>query len=265
MDINGKIALVTGASSGIGQALAKELLSRGAYCVLASRRMDRLNQIAGNWTNSHPAWRDHICAVALDVRDESSCKNAAQTVIKKWGKLHILVNNAGYGVMGPLPATPVGEAQKLFDTNFFGACRMTNAALPFLREARQSYVVMVSSIAALNGVPWMGYYCASKAAMNSYAETLQVEERRFGLRVLVVMPGPTESAFSSNSQYFGIPQVPRVRIKVTSEDVAVLVCRALRSNRASIITGAQAKFLVYGRRALKPCVDRFLSALAGPW
>lgn len=268
MQLANKVALITGASSGIGKAIAYELLKRGAFCAIASRNQAKLETIALEWVKENELYRDRLLVLPLDVTKEDQCQQAVKDVISRWGRLEILVNNAGYGVYGPVEKTSLEEVRALFDTNFFGACAMTHAAIAELKKSKNSFIVMVSSVAGKMAVPWMGYYCASKFAMNALADSLRPELLPYGARVLVVMPGPVKTAFRENARSVtGINFAPSFfgGEGHSAEDIARATCRAMEKNKREIIVGIKNKTLIYARNAFAPIADRLMARLLGPW
>jgi NAD(P)-dependent dehydrogenase (short-subunit alcohol dehydrogenase family) len=179
--------LVTGASGGIGRAVAEELHRRGFSVVAAARRLDSLDGL--------------LCArkVELDVTSDTSVRNAVAAA----GSIGILVNNAGIGSGGPAEHLPLEETVRQMDTNFFGVVRLTRAVLPQMRRRASGTIVNISSMSAK--IPWLfaGSYAASKAAVDSYSEALRFEVAPFGIRVLVVEPGKIATDFGPRFQMHG--------------------------------------------------------------
>lgn len=183
------VALVTGASSGIGQATAKLLAARGLH-VFGTCHIPEHCHANGSFDIVH-----------LDVTQEASVAVCVRAVLDQVGRLDVLVNNAGYGIIGPLEETTPAEAEALFAVNFFGLHRMCRAVLPALREQGGGLIVNVSSAAAFLGVPYEGLYCASKFAVEGYTEALRVEVRPFGVRVALVEPGLIRTGFRDNAHW----------------------------------------------------------------
>jgi NAD(P)-dependent dehydrogenase (short-subunit alcohol dehydrogenase family) len=179
--------LVTGASSGIGRAVAEELHRRGYRVVAAARRLDSLDGLE--------------CAskVELDVTSDTSVRDAVAAA----GPFGILVNNAGIGAGGPAEHLPVAETIRQMDTNFFGVVRLTKAVLPQMRRQASGTIVNISSMSAK--IPWLfgGSYAASKAAVDSYSQALRFELAPFGIRVLLVEPGKIATDFGSRFRVYG--------------------------------------------------------------
>src|SRR5437588_7395048 len=170
------VALVTGVSSGIGNATARTLIGRG-YRVFGTARSE---------SSPMPA---RVERVLLDVRDGASIEAGVREVLTKAGRIDLLVNNAGGGMVGAIEETSLEQAQRLFDVNFFGAVRMTQAVLPAMRAQRSGRIVFISSIVGFLPAPFMGFYAASKHALEGLAESLDHETRTLGIRAALVEPG----------------------------------------------------------------------------
>jgi NAD(P)-dependent dehydrogenase (short-subunit alcohol dehydrogenase family) len=184
-----KIALVTGVSSGIGREIAHLLAERGAHVFGSARNPKSASRICG------------VDLVGMDVTDDTSVNAAVQSIVQKAGPVQLLVNNAGYSLMGALEETSVDEARQQFETNLFGVLRVTNAILPAMRQQGFGRIVNVSSVLGFLPAPYMGAYAASKHAVEGYTETLDHELRRFGVRALLVEPAYTKTNIKGNSKF----------------------------------------------------------------
>lgn len=171
-----KTILITGASSGIGLATANALAARGHRVFGTSRQPERA-QVAG------------FELLKLDVCNDESVSACVEAVMQRVENLDVLVNNAGHGMVGYLEETTVEDAKAIFETNFFGVLRMTNAVLPHMRARRSGHIINVSSLAGLVAVPTEGMYSATKFALEGYSEALWREVKRFNIRVSLVEPG----------------------------------------------------------------------------
>jgi NAD(P)-dependent dehydrogenase (short-subunit alcohol dehydrogenase family) len=176
---NLKVVLVTGASSGIGQAIARHLAARGWRVFGTSR------QPANGF--------DGVDMLAMDVDNDDSVTRAVAAIVEKTARLDAVVNNAGWALMGPIEDTPIAEARAQMETNFFGVLRVCRAALPIMRERRAGHIVNIGSLGGIFGMPFSGIYSASKFAVEGLSESLRLETRRFGIRVVVIEPGDTRS------------------------------------------------------------------------
>jgi NAD(P)-dependent dehydrogenase (short-subunit alcohol dehydrogenase family) len=181
------VVLITGTSSGIGQAIAGAFVAKGFEVFGTSRNPQRTEPIAG------------VELLALDVSDAASVTAAVSTVIERAGRIDVLVNNAGVGVFGAAEESSIAQAQELFDTNFFGLLRVTNAVLPHLRAQRSGRIINIGSVLGFLPAPYGALYAASKHAVEGYSESLDHETREFGVRVSVVEPGYTDTAFDANA------------------------------------------------------------------
>jgi NAD(P)-dependent dehydrogenase (short-subunit alcohol dehydrogenase family) len=187
-----KVALVTGVSSGIGRAIAG-LLPRSGFRVFGTAR--------GNGVVKRGL--EDVELVHVDVRDEKSVHSCVETVVEKAGRVDALINNAGYTLIGSLEETTIDEAKQVFETNFFGAFRMTQAVLRFMRERRSGRIINIGSVVGFVPAPYQGIYCATKHALEGYSESLDHEVRQFGIRVSVIEPGFTRTNIAQNSQVVG--------------------------------------------------------------
>ena len=175
--------LITGCSSGFGRAAATELTKRGHDVVATARRCETLDDL------------DVAARLALDVDDTASVRAAVGAA----GPLDALVNNAGFGIVGPVESVSLDDARRCMDTNLFGAARLIQAVLPGLRARGGGTIVNVSSIAGRVGAPLSGYYSATKWALEGLSESLHFEVGHFGIRVRIVEPGGFETAFDANA------------------------------------------------------------------
>jgi NAD(P)-dependent dehydrogenase (short-subunit alcohol dehydrogenase family) len=183
----GRVALVTGASSGIGEAAAHALAGAGFTVYGTSRKA-----AAGEE-------RDGVVFLPLDVTNDASVAGTVREVLDRSGRIDVLVNNAGFGVSGAAEESSIDQARTVFETNVFGAMRMARAVLPHMREQGSGRIINVSSIVGLIPVPFMALYTASKHAIEGYSESLDHEVREHGVRVLLVEPAFTKTAFDANS------------------------------------------------------------------
>jgi NAD(P)-dependent dehydrogenase (short-subunit alcohol dehydrogenase family) len=181
-----KVAVVTGVSSGIGRATAAELARRG-FRVFGTVRSLQAEQLPGV---------EHI---VLDVRDDASVERGVAEILSKAGRIDVLVNNAGSSIVGAIEETDTAQARDLFDVNFFGAVRATRAVLPTMRAQRAGRVAFVSSVVGFLPAPFMGFYAASKHAVEGYAESLDHEVRSLGIRAILIEPGFMKTRLDKNS------------------------------------------------------------------
>jgi NAD(P)-dependent dehydrogenase (short-subunit alcohol dehydrogenase family) len=181
------VALVTGASSGIGRAAALALVNAGFTVVGTSRNPANAAAPAG------------VTFFDLDVASDESVHSLVDQVLERFGRIDVLVNNAGVGAAGAAEESSIGQARDVFDVNVFGVIRMTNAVLPHMRAQGGGRIVNVSSVLGLIPAPFMAIYAATKHAIEGYSESVDHEVREYGVRVLLVEPGYTITGFEANS------------------------------------------------------------------
>ncbi|MDX3450939.1 oxidoreductase [Streptomyces sp. ME02-8801-2C] len=181
------VALVTGASSGIGRVTASALVAAGFDVVGTGRDTSRVTPLGG------------VTFLDLDVTSDASVTGVVQQVIARFGRIDVLVNNAGVGSTGAAEETSVAQAQSVFDTNVFGVVRLVKEVLPHMRAARRGRIVNISSVLGFIPQPYMAAYAASKHAVEGYTESLDHEVRDHGVRALIVEPAYTRTGFEANS------------------------------------------------------------------
>jgi len=178
---NRGVALVTGASSGIGKATA-EALAHNGYRVFGTSR--RIVEVGPN-----------VSMLVGDVTEDASVAQLVSQVLTQAGRIDLLVNNAGVGLFGGAEESSIAQAKSLFEVNFFGLVRMTNAVLPSMRENGSGHIVNISSVLGFLPAPYSAYYAATKHAVEGYSESLDHESRAFGIRVTLIQPAFTKSSF----------------------------------------------------------------------
>jgi NAD(P)-dependent dehydrogenase (short-subunit alcohol dehydrogenase family) len=219
-----KVALVTGVSSGIGEATTRAL-ARDGYRVFGTVR------------SPNAVVPEGVERVSLDVRDEASITAGVASVLSRAGRIDALVNNAGATIVGAIEETDTAQAQALFDVNFFGAARVTRAVLPTMRAQRSGRVVFVSSVVGFVPAPFMGFYAASKHALEGYSESLDHEVRALGIRAILIEPGYMKTRFDKNAtsaartivDYTGARErvAARINANVESGDDPAVVAEAI--------------------------------------
>lgn len=252
MTIHKPVALVTGASSGIGEAIAKTLVAAGYQVYGTSRRGTRAD---------HQTY----AMLALDVTDDASVEAAVAQLLRLEGRIDLLVNNAGFG-LAPAAAeeSSIEQAKAIFDTNFLGIVRMTRAVVPHMRRQGVGRIINIGSILGVVSVPYVALYVASKHAVGGYSQALDHELRTHGVRVVVIEPGYTKTAFESNSLEADakLDLYEEIRVKVTKvvnqamataegpDVVADVVLKAARADRPKLryTAGKAAAQLQFMRR-----------------
>jgi NAD(P)-dependent dehydrogenase (short-subunit alcohol dehydrogenase family) len=188
---NKKVWFVTGASKGLGLSLVKKLLAEGYRVAATSRNQNDLSKAVDNHS-------DQFLPLAVDIKDEGSVQEAIEKTVSTFGKIDVVVNNAGYGLLGGLEELTDEEARDNFEVNVFGSLNVIRKVLPYLREQQSGHILNISSIGGFTGAfPGGGIYCATKFAVNGFSETLWAEVKPFGIKVTVVQPGYFRTSFLS--------------------------------------------------------------------
>lgn len=188
-----QVVLITGISSGIGQATARLLAPLDFSIFGTGRNLSGVEAIPG------------VEVLSLDVRSEESVNTCVDTVLKRAGRLDILINNAGYGLTGVVEEVTMEEAKAQFETNFFGVVRMVKRVLPIMRRQGSGQIINVSSGLGLAALAFTGFYSSSKFALEGYTEALRHEVKPFQIKVSLVEPGFVYTQFRNNIQYAGDP------------------------------------------------------------
>lgn len=249
-----KVVIITGASSGIGLATAREFAANGARLVLAARSEDKLQEIAGELSSL----TDVLC-VKTDVSVMEDCKNLIDKTIDRFGSIDILINNAGISMRALFNDMDLSVMERLMAVNFWGTVYCTKFALPWLLKSKGS-VVGVISTAGYKGLPARTGYSASKFAINGFLDTLRVENLFTGLHVLVFAPGFTTSnirmtALTADGSQQG--STPRAEDKMMSaEKVARIMLRAIRRRRRRVTLTFTSKMLLLLTRIAPGLTDK---------
>ena len=248
-------ALVTGASSGIGRALALELARHGADLILVARRENRLAELAQEISN---LGRRAVC-VAGDVTDATTRQRALAAAQDQLGGLDILINNAGVAAHGRFADASPGRVRPLMELNFFAPVEFIREALPLLRAGVQPIVVNVGSILGRRGCPHKSEYSASKFAIHGFSEAVRPELALLGIDVMVVAPGPTETEHF-NTLLEGTRELPwGDPPRRAADKVARSIVRGIEQGRHEVITGWRGRSLLLLNRISPRLVDFIMS------
>lgn len=185
-----KTWFITGSSSGFGKSLAKYLLQSGEQVIATARKVETLQEFEGE-TNA--------LILPVDVTKIATIESAVDTALEKFGKIDVLVNNAGYGFRGAIEEADDAEIDRIYRTNFLGPIHLIQKVLPSMRARRSGTIINFSSIAAFQTAAGSGYYGATKAALESASDALRKETAPLGIKVLVVEPGPFKTDFAGRS------------------------------------------------------------------
>jgi short-subunit dehydrogenase len=194
MEISGKVAVITGASMGIGEALAEAFAERGARVVLLSRDAARAEAARARIGHS-----DSTLALPCDVRHREDIDRALSLTLHHFGRIDIWINNAGHGLDDSIATTDMAACRETFDTNLFGVIDAMQAVIPLMKQQGSGTIINISSVAGHIAVPYKAVYSATKFAMNAISAAARVELRSAGIHVITVCPGYVRTAFGQNS------------------------------------------------------------------
>lgn len=224
-ELQGKAAVVTGSTKGIGLAIAEALLQEGAKVVISARNASEVAAVAKKLSAQHPG---QVAAHPCDVRSESEVESLFRAADRELGGVDILVNNAGIGFFKNLEEMSLEEWNSIIETNVTGVFLCSRAAIPMMRKRGGGYIFNISSLAGKNAFPTASAYNASKFAVNGMSEALMQEVRHDGIRVSYVMPGSVNTYFNART-----PD-PAQEWKLTAEDVAQVIVDLLHHNPRSL-------------------------------
>lgn len=256
-DLRGAVVIVTGASSGIGAATALACGREGMRVALAARRKDRLERVAEDVRAAGGEPR----VVPTDVADEAAVRALVEGSVAAWGRLDVLINNAGIGLLARVGETGAAEFDQLMRVNFLGAVYGVLAALPHMRRRRSGHIVNVASAVGKRASPFRAAYVASKFALVGFSEALRMELRGEGIHVTCVCPIGTATEFHEvETNRLGVPG--RGGPIQSAEHVARSIVRALRRPRAEIHPYPPARLLFLANDVAPGLVDRLLLRLS---
>jgi NAD(P)-dependent dehydrogenase (short-subunit alcohol dehydrogenase family) len=269
--MSGRVALVTGGSSGIGEATARRLREAGFTTYAVARRVERMTPLAGAG----------VTTFAMDVTDDDSMTSGIERVVGEHGRIDVLVNNAGYGSYGAVENVAIDEARRQFEVNVFGLARLTQLVVPHMRGRGSGRIVNVSSVGAKFYEPLGAWYHATKFAVEGFSDSLRLELAPYGIQVVIVEPGPIRTEWNTIARDGLVEssagtayerQAEGVRARMESGDrpalssgpevVAKAIVRAAtaRRPRTRYPAGRGARSIVTARRLLP---DRALDAVIG--
>jgi NAD(P)-dependent dehydrogenase (short-subunit alcohol dehydrogenase family) len=187
-----RVWFITGCSTGFGRELARELIERGTRTVVTARNPDSVRDLVAGHL-------DRAIALALDVTDPAQVAHAVRQAEERFGRIDVLVNNAGIGYFGAIEESEEAEVRRMFEINFWGLAAMTRAVLPGMRQRRAGHIVNIASIGGIRAFPAVGYYNATKFAVVGFSEALSLETAPLGIRVTVVEPSGFRTDWAGRS------------------------------------------------------------------
>lgn len=248
-----KIVLITGASSGIGKALAQAMLAKGAKVAVCGRKMTALQEAFAGVPE------DRILKVQADVSREEDCKAFVTQALNKWGRVDVLINNAGISMRALFEEAELSVIRELMDINFWGAVQCTKYALPSIRK-NKGIILGVSSIAGYRGLPGRTGYSASKFALQGFLEALRTELLHTGAHVMWVSPGFTASnirnvARSGSGKAQGETPLDESKL-MSAETCAAIIVNAMESRKRSVVMTGQGKLTVWLNKLFPSFTDK---------
>ena len=244
-DTSGRVALVTGASSGIGEATARRLAQRGYTTYAAARRISRMDALRDQGIHTAP----------VDVTDDTSLIALVDQVIAESGRIDVLVNNAGDGSYGALEDVPIAEARRQFDVNIFGM-GLIQLVLPHMRAQHDGYIVNISSVGGKMWEPMGSWYHATKFAVEGLSDSLRAEVAAFGINVIVIEPGAIRTEWSA----IAADHLDAISASTAYRDQAALVSGMLRADVSPTPSEPSAV-----ANAIARAVERSAPGLGTPW
>ena len=253
MRIDGKVVLITGASEGIGAACAAEFARRGARLSLTARSEEGLRRAAG---------ADGLIT-AGDLTLEETRARAVDRTLDRFGRIDILINNAGLGLYVPSWRVPLEQARALMELNFFALLGLTQLVVPHMRARREGMIVNVGSIGGKMTLPWMTLYSASKYAVGSLTEGLRMELRRDNVKTMLVCPGYVKTGFQQHVTVGKAPDalIRARRMAITAEECAAAIRRGVERDARTIVTPKPGWFLVAAARLFPSIVEARMAAM----
>jgi short-subunit dehydrogenase len=250
--ITGKVIIITGASSGIGRAAAVALGRESAKLVLVARREDRLRQLEREIHGD-------TLVLSFDLRDKAQVKQMMEQTINRYGRIDVLINNAGFGFQGSVENTPAEVVREIFELNFDAALVACQLAIPIMRKQGGGHIINVSSVVGRRALPLSGIYCATKFALNGISEALRIEVKDSNIDVSIVSPAATESEFGEHVRHSGV----KARFKAvgrtqTSEEVAAAIVRCIKNPKIEVFPNRASRLLAWANALAPSLVDRIM-------
>jgi short-subunit dehydrogenase len=229
MSFENQVVLITGASSGIGRSLALDFAKSGAVVIGCGRSQERLDETL----NEIRPLNRSATMIPCDVGNREQAESMVAKVLADFGRVDILINNAGIGMRKPFAETPIETVEEIMRTNYLGMIYCTHALLPAMISRRSGHIVNISSIAGIAGFLNIAAYCASKFAMNGFSESLYYELKPHGIHVSVICPGPVRTEF--NRRFTGEPPQSPPWLIVEPEFISRAVLKAIEAKRFQLV------------------------------
>ena len=254
--LDGKVALITGASMGIGEAIARVFAAEGAQLALAARSQDRLESLARELS-------DTTLVIRTDMSRPEEVRAMVEKTVERFGRIDVLVNNAAVGMYSAVSDMKPEQFEHLVRTNWLAPVYAIQAVVPHMRRQGGGQIINISSVAGTVALPWMGAYCSSKFALNALSNSLRMELAADNIRVLLVCPGRVRTPFTQNA-FKDFATRPLYPGGITAERVARAVLRASLAGKREIMIPADNRLLGWMRALLPALVDRMMTWVLRP-
>ncbi len=255
--LKGAVTLVTGASGGIGAALARVLASQGAVLILLARREERLIALRNELAQS--VQQLEATFYPLDIANHAAVDRMIEDVVRRYRRIDILINNAAYGIDGLFIDTPMQAERDIFETNVFAPLYLMKKVLPIMESQGGGKIMNIGSVVGHRAMPVMSAYCATKSALKAYTESLRVEYAKKGIQVMYASPGHTQSDFLAHQKRFGLFHRKGVGVSpMPAGACARLLVKALANNHRDVVLTAIGKIGIFLNRFAPSLIDRVL-------
>ncbi len=251
------VTLITGASAGIGAALAREMAKQGATLVLIARRKDRLTALKDELTRTHFQLTSTFYSV--DITKADQVDQMIDDIIRRFYRIDVLINNAAFGIDSLFGDTPMQAERDIFETNVFSALHLMKRVLPVMEKQGAGKIMNIGSVVGHRAMPVMSSYCATKAALRSYTEAIRVEYAKKGVQIMYASPGHTRTEFLQNQKRFGAAHRKGVGVSPMPAEICAkrLVCSLRKNKRDTVLTSIGKLGLLLNRFA-PSLLDRIL-------
>lgn len=230
MKLQNRVVLITGASSGIGWETALSFAAKSAKVAIAARSENKLQELAALIRGTGA----ECLAVPVDVTDSDSVQNMANQVLKYYGQIDVLVNNAGFGIFAPVLEAEMKDMEAMMNVNYLGVVRCIQAVVPHMASQKRGHVVNVASVAGFLAAPTHGGYSATKFAIIGLSEALREEVRKDGIKVTTINPGPIDTPFFDKADFEQIPKIAQ-RFMLKPQQVAREIVQAVQLETPQVI------------------------------
>lgn len=255
-DLRNRVVFITGASGGIGRACAIEYHRAGCRVVAAARSADRLTALAGELGT------DRVLPVVMDVTDAAQREEGLRAARERFGRIDLLVNNAAWACFSSVLRLPSEYMRRMTETNLHAPVALIQSVLPEMLDRRSGQIVNISSVVGTQAIPRMGFYSATKSAINGLSTALRMELRGTGVDVIVVQPSSTRTEFFDAAISVDVQAVRLAQTQYTAERVARAVVRSSRRRRAEVTLSAEGKAITLIRRLSHRAADAIMHRVA---